>query len=207
MISWIVASHDPAILEQNLLATLEPHDDDEIHIVRNAGSIAEAYNEGQSRATRPVKVYVHHDVRILDRDRLREQLLTWCQPWTGLVGVTGSWCRALPWWYGSHCGSVLDGRGGRLGPGKGGQCAYLDGLLLATAQTVVWDESSYPGWHGYDHDMCEQMLAKGLMNWCLDNGHELVLHNTTGATDPDQLDGWHESLARFREKWSLDGPR
>jgi len=200
LISWIVASHNPAILEQNLLSTLDLHDDDEIRIVWNATSIAAAYNEGQAGATRPVRCYVHHDVKILDYPRLRNGLLTWVQPWSGLVGVTGSWCRAVPWWYGSHCGSVLDGRGGRLGTGKGGQCAYLDGLLLATMQTVTWDES-YPGWHGYDHDMCEQMLAKGLMNWCLDNGHELVSHETAGSWDTGEIPGFDGAMARFREKW------
>lgn len=200
MISWIVASHDPSILEKNLLSTLDIVDDDEVQIVWNADSIAAAYNEGQSRSTRPVRAYIHHDVRVLDYPRLREQLLTWCQPFAGLVGVIGCWSKALPWWSGAHCGSVLDGQRGRLGPGKGGQCAYLDGLLLATCQDVAWDET-YPGWHLYDHDMCEQMLHKGLVNWCLSDGHELVSHETTGGQVPDEIPGWNDGLARFREKW------
>jgi hypothetical protein len=202
LISWIVASHDSTVLEANLLATLQLHDDDEIHIVWNAESIANAYNEGQARATRPIRVYVHHDVQILDNTRLREQILTHCQPWVGVLGVVGSWNRHLPYWDTATCGSVADTRIGVIGPGKGGECAYLDGLLLAIARDVVWDES-YPGWHLYDHDICEQALRQGLPNWCLTNGHELVRHNTTGTNDPDELPHWHENLARFREKWGL----
>lgn len=200
MISWIVASHDPTVLRTVLGPSLLLVDEDELIVVPDARSIAEAYNGAQSLALNPIRAYVHHDVRVLDYPRLREQLLTWCQPAFGLVGVNGSWCRAVPWWYGSHCGSVLDGRGGRLGTGKGGQCAYLDGLLLATCHDVVWDEA-YRGWHLYDHDMSEQMLRRGFMNWCLDNGHELVSHETAGSWDTGEIPGFDEAMARFREKW------
>jgi glycosyl transferase family 2 len=204
VISWIVASHDPAILDSVLRPSLHLAPGDELVVVPDARSIAEAYNGGQRLAQNPIRAYVHHDVQVLDHTRLREQLLTWCRPHIGMVGVVGSWCRAVPWWNGAHCGAVVDSRHGVLGTGRGGQCAYLDGLLLATCQDVVWDES-YPGWHGYDHDMCEQMLHKGLMNWCLDNGDVLVRHNTTGATDPAQLAGFHQAMARFGEKWPSGG--
>jgi len=200
MISWIVASHDSTVLDSILRPSLRFGPGDELVVISGARSIAEAYNEGQARAVNDVRAYLHHDVALLDWARLREQLLTFCQPHIGMVGVVGSWNRALPWWEGAHCGSVLDSRHGMLGTGRGGQCAYLDGLLLATAQTVEWDES-YPGWHGYDHDMCEQMLHKGLVNWCLTGGHEMVRHHTNGPRDPDQITGWSEALARFREKW------
>ena len=206
MISWIVATHDREILEANLLASLaetQPIADgiDEIVVVEDAPSIAVAYNKGTALAARPVRCYVHHDVRVLDAARLRADLVAYCTPGVGLVGVIGSTTAVVPWWEGRGCGSVIDARAGRIDFGLGGHpCAYLDGLLLATTQDVEWDES-YPGWHGYDHDMCQQMLARGLENWCLAGGHRLVAHHTRGPASTDELPGWAPAAARFQAKW------
>jgi glycosyl transferase family 2 len=199
-ISFIVASNHWPTLRDNLGSTVRGVGDDEVVVVENPESIAKAYNEGQARATQPIRCYIHSDVQILDPVRLRAELLAHCRADVGLVGVIGSRTPTLPWWDGDTCGSVVDGRMGLLDFGSGGECAVLDGLLLATAQTVVWDET-YPGFHLYDHDMCRQTSGKGLPNVCLNRGHELVLHNTTGGFDVHALTGWDEGVARFNEKW------
>ncbi len=204
MISWIVASHHYPTLRDNLGATIRGVGDDEVVVVEDVPSIAKAYNEGQARATQPIRVYVHHDVQIRDARRLRAGLVEHCTPAMGWVGVIGSTDRALPWWdAAAKCGSVVDARLGLLDFGPGGACAYLDGLLLATVHEWTWDES-YPGWHWYDHDICEQARSDGLPNWCLTDGHRLVLHNTTGSAVTDQLPNWHEGKTRFVEKWGVD---
>jgi hypothetical protein len=202
LISWIVASHHYPTLRDNFGATVRGVDDDEVVVVENPTSIAAAYNEGQARASQPIRVYVHHDVQIRNSRKLRAELVEHCTPAVGIVGVIGSRVKAAPWWDAeAKCGSVVDVRMGLLNFGPGGEAAYLDGLLLATVQTLTWDES-HPGFHGYDHDICEQQLANGRPNWCLNNGHELVLHNTVGEWAPDGLD---EAMMRFREKWGMDG--
>jgi hypothetical protein len=198
MISWIVATHDRAVLEANLLPGLPV--DDELVLVEDAPSIAAAYNEGQARATHQLRCYVHHDVAILDPVRLRERLIAACTPEVGMVGVIGSREPVWPWWNGSTVGSVFDARLGLLDFGAGGPCAYLDGLLLATVHDVTWDET-YAGWHGYDHDACAQMLARGLPNFCLSAGHRLVRHNTDGPTNTHAITGWAKAEQRYREKW------
>lgn len=202
MISWIVATHRRDVLEANLLPDLEHALDrgDQLVVVEGARSIAAAYNDGQSRAEHPVRVYVHHDVQILDPVGLREQLLEHCTADVGIVGVVGSRDRVVPWWAGSQLGSVVDSRLGHLDFGPGGPAAILDGLLLATVHSLEWDET-YDGWHLYDHDICRQQLAVGRTNWCLDDGAKLVRHNTTGSTDVTQLDGWAKGVARYHEKW------
>lgn len=200
MISYIVASNQPDVLMANLAATVRGVDDDEIVLVEHPASIAEAYNEGQARARNPIRCYVHSDVAIVDPVRLRAELIEHCTSAVGIVGVVGSRTPILPWWEGDTCGSVVDARMGLLDFGPGGECAHLDGLLLATAQTLVWDET-YRGFHLYDHDICRQMTDKGLPNWCLDRGHELVRHNTRGSADVTQLAGWADNVTRFREKW------
>jgi hypothetical protein len=201
VISYIVASHHYPTLRDNLAATVRGVGDDEVVVVENSVSIAAAYNEGQARATQPIRCYIHHDVRILDAPRLRAQLLKWCQPWIGMVGVVGSRNRAVPWWDGPTCGSVVDTRIGVINNGPGGECAYLDGLLLATVHDVTWDES-IPGWHGYDHDICEQMLQAGGTNWCLTGGHLMAVHNTTTEWESEGLD---QAMDQFKAKWGISG--
>lgn len=200
MISWITASHREDVLNENLLATLKLADGDELVILNNRPSIAVAYNEGQARATRPIRCFIHHDVQIIDPEGLRRALLEQCTDQVGIVGVIGSTTRVLPWWEGVCRGSVIDARMGLLNMGPGGEVAYLDGLLLASVHDLAWDES-YEGWHLYDHDICRQQLEAGRTNWCIDGGSELVLHNTAGPADTARLAGWDAGVARFRTKW------
>lgn len=199
MISWIVATNNRTTLETNLLATVTVGDEDELVVVEDAPSITVAYAEGQSRATRPVRCYIHHDVQIGDLARLRAGLVEHTEG-RGMVGVIGSRDAVMPWWDGRLLGSVVDVRMGVLDFGPGGECAMLDGLLLATRQHVEWDVDA-PGWHGYDHDSCSQMLARGLTNYCLTGGRGLVLHNTTGPTEMGALTGWDEAVTRWRKRW------
>lgn len=199
MISYIVASHRPQVLQDNLQGTVRLVDDDEFVVVENPPSIAVAYNEGQSRATQPIRCYVHQDVKVVDPARLRAQLIEHCTPSVGFVGVVGSRVPNVPWWSGKRCGSVWDARAGVLDFGTGGECAYLDGLLLATAHTLTWDEA-IPGFHLYDHDGCQQMLDRGLTNLCLTGGHEMVHHITSGPTDEGHVNGWAEAAAVFAAK-------
>ena len=198
MISWIVATNNRAILQRSLLPTVPT--EDELVVVEDAPSIAVAYNEGTARASHRIKVYVHHDVALLDPQRLRHELAEHCTGLNGIVGVIGSRTPVVPWWSGEQVGTVIDARHGQLGPGGSGVCDYLDGLLLATAQDLTWDET-YTGWHLYDHDICQQMLAAGMPNVCLPAGHELVRHDTAGPRRMSDLNGWDDAVAVFRGKW------
>lgn len=201
MISWIVATHDRNILNANLALT-QDWGEDELVVIDDPVSIAAAYNEGQERARFPIRCYVHHDVQILNLTLLRGNLLGHVTTAKGMVGVVGSRALKLPWWAGDPLGSVLDSRIGTLDFGPGGDCAMLDGLLLATAHAVEWDET-IPGFHGYDFDSCHQLLARGLSNFCLSDGRHMVSHNATSNTDPGQLNGFYEAMAIVQEKWSV----
>jgi len=197
VISWVVTSHRRDILEANLLATLTIDDGDELVLIEGAKSITLAYAEGQTKATQPIRCYIHHDVQILDLPRLRHELIESSEG-VGIVGVVGSRDLRMPWWGGNKLGSVVDTRMGLLDFGPGGECAVLDGLLLATRQAVDWDIDA-PGWHGYDHDACAQMLARDLPNWCLTGAGEYLVHNAEPTKD--RSSGWDDAAARFRERW------
>lgn len=199
MISWIVASHRPDIFKQHLEPSLALQDADEVVLVRDSSSIAEAYHLGQNQATQPVRAYIHHDVRITNYPVLREQLIKHTND-HGVVGVIGCRAAALPWWIGPQLGSVIDARLGTLNFGPGGLCSILDGLLLATRHTISWDVDA-PGWHGYDHDACLQMLAQGRLNYCISNGHTMLAHYATSPTSIDMAPGWHEAVAWYRPRW------
>lgn len=200
MISWIVATHDRQILERFLLPTVPA--EDELVVVENAPSVAVAYNEGTARASHRIRAYVHHDVVLVNPQKLRALLFEHCTGLNGIVGFIGSRTRVVPWWSGEMVGSVVDVRAGfgPIGPGGDGLAAYLDGLFLATAQDLTWDET-YDGWHLYDHDICQQMLADGLTNVCLPDGKELVRHETTGPRRLGEIDGWTAAVDVFRGKW------
>lgn len=201
MISYITASHNPAVLEI-LASSLVLEDDDELLVVEDPTSIATAYNEATSLARNPVRCFLHHDVEI--HGDLRGELLAACTPEVGMVGVVGSRTPVVPWWSGQRCGSVEDTRySGVLDFGPGGECAYLDGLLLATCHSPTWDET-IPGFHFYDTDMCAQMLDRDLTNWCLTGGHELLTHRTNGRGSTRRVPGWSAAEERFRAKWGLD---
>lgn len=202
MISWVVASHREDILQANLLATLNLHPSDELVVVRDAPSITLAYTEGQARATKPIRCYVHSDVQVVDPQWLRDSLIGACTERVGIVGLVGSRDVRMPWWDGDKLGSVVDSRMGVLNFGQGGPCAMLDGLLLATVHQVQWDTGA-PGWHGYDHDACaQQLLEQGRPNLCLSDGASLVRHNSDSPFSLDAIDGWAEAAQRWHARWA-----
>lgn len=202
MIDWIVASHKEDVLQSDLLATLRRQEGDTVHVVREAPSITYAYSWGQANTAGPIRVYVHHDVRILDNDRLRQQLCdAVAEPNVGLVGIIGSRVTRMPWWLSDCLGSVIDARLGLVNFGPGGPCVMLDGLLLATTQTVEWD-LAWPGWHGYDQDACTQMTHRGLQNWCLSDGHTLVEHHAVDSPiDLAATSGYFDAVEYYKRKW------
>lgn len=200
MISWIVASHRRDLLEANLLATLKLEDGDEIILVENAASITLAYAEGQNRANNLIHCYIHSDVVVLDTGLLRSELIE-ATDGTGIVGVIGSRSMTMPWWNGDGLlGSVQDSRLGVLDFGLGGDCSVVDGMVLATRVLVPWDVS-WPGWHGYDHDICRQTIMLGYQNRCISNGKNMVRHNSDSPFSVEVIDGWDDAARRYNRKW------
>lgn len=204
MISWIVATHQPDLMERMLIRTLVPGfvEGDQIIVEKYATSITNAYASAQAQATNRVKCFIHHDVEILNLEALRDAIIYAAEnPKIGMIGVIGSRSMIVPWWNGDPLGACMDSRLGRLTFGGAGECATLDGLLLATTQNVDWDVS-WPGWHGYDYDSCRQMTQRGLINWCIPHGDALVYHNSDSPLDLHAIDGWQAAATLMAEKWS-----
>lgn len=201
MISWIVATHHRPTLESILLPSLaEMPAEDELIVIENAESITKAYNEGQLRATNPVMTFVHHDVVVLEFATLRQALIQSTTNNGELVGVIGSRAPVIPWWNGDLLGSVQDSRLGILDYGAGGECAVVDGLLLASRGLLPWD-TDLPGWHGYDHDVANEIRKWGGTVWCLTGGWQLVRHVSDSPFRLEDIDGWATGAAWLQQKW------
>lgn len=206
MISYIVMFNDKPTLERNLLRTLKTQGSDEIIGLRDYPSAAKAMNEGITRAKHKIKCFLHADVLILDNARLRRELSEHCNDQTGMVGVIGSKNHGhIPWWEKDTCGSIWESRLGLLDfDGGDCQCAVMDGLFLATAQDITFDES-FPGFHIYDYDICRQMTAKGLPNYCLKDGKTLISHNCKGPTAVEALGtSYSDNIERLQNKWKQE---
>lgn len=203
-ISWITAVSDDAVFESHLERSLEKHPADEVHVIRGCSDLGVAYNEALRTATKDVKCFVHQDVVILDTERLRRELLLRCAPHVGIVGITGTVNEfAVPWWNDppNMVGSVVHSLGMVSGHQKSGPCAILDGLLLASRQPLHFEEG-YQGFHMYDHDICRQMLTRHLQNYCLADGHQLVVHNSGFRQDAELA----RCIRSYCAKWSLPVP-
>lgn len=209
MISWIVASHQPEMLE-GMCATIPLLPGDEFVVIENPTAITKAYNEGTARARNRLRCYLHHDVRVLDYPRLRQELLIRCTPNTGLAGVAGHVAPILGFPWGMHAvGSITETRRDLFATAGDEFCPIVDGVLLATVQEIEWDER-YPGFHFYDIDACVQMVARGLPNWCLGDGRTLIEHYNP-PNDPrpirraEDIPEWLSNLNIFKAKWQMLG--
>jgi hypothetical protein len=201
-VSYIACTHNTNILEKCLMQSLILQDDDELIVIEGAKSIAEGYNNGIDKAKNKIKCFIHHDLIVTNPVLLRMNLLAYCIEDIGIVGIVGSQTEAAPWWEGQCVGSVVDSRNGILYFSDGKQfCLHLDGLMLATAQDVRFDES-IPGFHFYDQDICRQMAEKGLHNFCIKDGYRMITHFTQTPMDMSKINGYAEAMAAYAKKWA-----
>jgi hypothetical protein len=201
-ISYIACTHNTNILEKCLVQSLILQNDDELIVVEGAKSIAAGYNLGIDKANNKIKCFIHHDLIVTNPILLRMNLLAYCIEDVGIVGIVGSQTDAAPWWEGQCVGSVVDSRNGILYFSDGKQfCLHLDGLMLATWHDVRFDES-IPGFHLYDQDICKQMAAKGLSNFCIKDGYRMITHFTQTPMDMSKINGYAEAMEIYTAKWA-----
>jgi hypothetical protein len=177
-VSVVVCSIDDAkaraiaALYARLLAGL-PHD---VLVLRDARSLAEAYNRGIARARGEVVILSHDDIDILAED-FAARLLAHLEA-HDLVGVVGADCFTGPvpvWpgqphvrgWITHHAQGSPDWRVNVLDPRPvGGGMQVLDGVFLAARRGAIaglaFDAHTFDGFHGYDVDWSARAAAAGL---------------------------------------------
>lgn len=185
----------------------EPH---EIIIIRDALSLAEAYNRGIDRALGDILIFSHDDIEFLDPTtwlpRLKTHLIHFDV--VGLAGTTQlispAWAQSGPPYTFGQIGE-LDGQNGPYRvllcsvpaaavPGIQG----LDGLFFAVKRQVVqrirFDEITFDGFHCYDTDFSYQAYLAGFK---LAVATDLfVLHASQGYFDKK----WEFYAQRFIDK-------
>jgi hypothetical protein len=208
MISYISAVNNDNIYYGHLYRSLHPlPDGDELIDVRGFRDAGEAYNHGVSIAKNDIKCFIHQDIVVIDPEALRSSIVSECmKDDVGIVGLIGTTDRnSCPWWANPQAviGSIIHTLGLILGHRNGGDAAILDGLLLATAKDVVFDEG-YKAFHWYAHDICQQMLEAGFTNRCLSNGRKLAVHNCNSQARVDQQ--MLDTMRVYCGKWDIPWP-
>ncbi len=214
-VSVIVCSVDDAkartieALYGRLLAGV-PHD---ILVLRDARSLAEAYNRGIAAARGDVVVLSHDDIDIAAAD-FAARVLAHLQAHdaVGVVGATRLTGPVPVWaghpyvrgWITHHApGSpewqvnVLDPR-----PVAGG-LAVLDGVFLAGRRqafaAVPFDAATFDGFHGYDVDWSGRAAQAGLRLAAA--GDLRIVHASGGSYD----ETWRRYAERLCEKHAIGG--
>lgn len=158
----------------------------EVHFVLGAKGLPSAYNTVMRQSKAKYKVYVHHDVYLLNRRLLYEVLDIFSDPSIGMIGVVGAtqlpengvWFRNNP----LNCfGLVLDYRRSvsrrflgplnrrrirpthfRAVPERVLPVVTVDGFLMITQYDVPWREDLYDGFIYYEGPHCLEFIRRGL---------------------------------------------
>jgi tetratricopeptide (TPR) repeat protein len=182
----------------------------EIVSIRNARSLAEAYNDAIANSTGDIVVLSHDDIDVLATDfaaRLSRQLRDFDA--VGVVGSTRMGGPAVGWsghpflrgWITHHASADAAWSVDLLDPrGAADDIAILDGVLLAARREVFaavpFDAETFDGFHLYDIDWSYRASRAGFR---LGVASELlVVHASRGAYDA----AWQRYADRFCAKYN-----
>jgi hypothetical protein len=128
-------------------------------------------------------VLVHDDVRIRDAAFCQKIEPLLVDPTIGVVGVIGADnVQSIEWWWYDNHGFVEE-RTRIIDFGRGRfDVDVVDGVVLGLSEAALgrlrFDVESYPGFHGYDVEICSQARERGLRVVVADI--EETFHDTSG---------------------------
>ena len=179
----------------------------DISEIVDAKSICSGYNEGMYASEARYKIYMHHDVRILNRFFLYDLLNIFRgDPKIGYVGMVGNREMTVSgyMWASPQYGSIVEGKvsltwdfqtEGLLLPypnREGVRVRSVDGLLIATQYDIPWREDLFHGWHMYDMSQSMEFSRRGYTGfvpyqekaWCF---HDCGLLNMATFKDEQAI--------------------
>lgn len=217
MISIIICSRHSSIsasLDANIKQSIGiPYEIICIDNSSNQYNISQAYNEGVRRAKYEYLCFIHEDI-LFRTDNWGELIINEFQDSeVGMLGVLGGhyFDHSTMYWFSSGliCGQNLQhfpNKKNKLRkyddyPELGYDVIAADGMFLAmkksmfTNKIVVWDETTFSGFHFYDMDMSMQINQIGLKIRILSD--LLVEH----FSDGNFSDTFYCNRIVFQEKW------
>ena len=187
-LDFIICSNSSAELKETMyyINRLQIPEGISINIlsVDNAPSLCAGYNEAMHSSTAQYKVYLHHDVRIIEKNfipRLIDLFID--RKDVGLIGLIGT--TELPpdgeMWHVNRYGAVLETHIHETKELRNYSdqhdinAVLCDGFLLATQYDIPWREDLFDGWDFYDASQCMEFIRHGYKvlipwqekAWCL----------------------------------------
>ncbi len=173
-IAFIIATNNEQYFSEcsyyiNRLSVPEGFETD-IITVRDANSICEAYNAAMHSSDALYKVYLHHDVFILNTEFINDVVNAFAMdPDVGMLGVIGA--QNLP--PDAYAINSWDTGGTMLFNGmNGGITMYsneeglnyvsaIDGMMMITCHDIEWREDIFTGWDFYDLSQSMEFWSAG----------------------------------------------
>lgn len=166
--------------------------------IQGAKNIFAGYNEGMRASDAKYKIYMHQDVRIIDKNFLYVMLDKFQNPNVGMLGVVGSTRLELqPWLW--DAGSIVETRINKTycqqfsNDNIDKYVKQIDGLLMATQYDVRWRDDLFDGWDIYDCSQCCEFTKAGYKIIVPAQNTPICLHDC-GLID---LTGYNEARKRF----------
>lgn len=166
--------------------------------IREAASIFVGYNEGMNASDAKYKVYMHQDVRILDRNFLYVMLDKFQNPEIGMLGVIGCTLRKVqPWKWntGAITETTVNSTHSHFMERADGEVKEIDGLLMATQYDLPWREDWFGGWDIYDRSQCCEFAKAGYKIVVPKQVQPMCLHDC-GVLDLSGYEKAHEEFLR-----------
>lgn len=133
--------------------------------IRDAGSMAAGYMEGMLASDAKYKVYMHQDVRIINRNFIRDMIQIFKDDeQNGMIGMVGN--PTLPadgiMWHGVRIGESVgvpeDCQGYEVLRDGYTEVEAVDGFLMATQYDLPWRTDLFDGWDFYDISQSMEFL-------------------------------------------------
>lgn len=195
---FIVCSNDEAYMEEckSYIQLLEVPCGYEIELltIAEATSMASGYNEGMHTSDAKYKIYLHHDVFIINSKMLFDVLELFTDPTIGMIGMIGA--PKLPesgvMWYAPRVGRIYANSIVMAGEGvmnenqqKTVEVEAIDGLMMITQYDIPWREDLFDGWDFYDASQSQEFIRAGYKvvvpamktSWCLHDDGFMNLEN------------------------------
>ena len=131
----------------------------DIFTIKDADSIADAYNAAMRASDAKYKVYLHQDVFLLNKRLIWDMLDIFSDASIGMIGVLGTdkypvhakfsscWNIGVTYACNSYASFMLDMNNAQIE--RISDVVAIDGMFMATQYDVKWNENLH-GWHFYD---------------------------------------------------------